>query len=258
MKKLYTKTRVISLIMLITSPLAAAQTSLTDSTQPLSATMLGKLNPANKTSKKTAQLIELKIKIDVQKARNIMYRIPQRDANGKIIRYGAPNEIQKQIFSYLEREWTLKKTFKAHHSVDVILSLQISLDGKQIITRSLDSAKVWSATNGNLLHTLNVYYAEPLEISTYLFGPDGENLGGRESNALIQKLPLTIGKKKHIFGATYSPDGKQIITADYKGIKIWDRIPPAPNALEQEMRECQAKVEERKQPKKHNYCCAIQ
>ncbi len=116
---------------------------------------------------------------------------------------------------------------------DGVVSAQFSPDRKYIVTISKDNtAKKWDASNGKLLNNLwsDMYWVS----SPPKFSPDGKNILLSSSSlgyntAII--LDVASGKLLHKFvghflminSATFSPDGKYIVTSSVdQSAKIWD------------------------------------
>jgi WD40 repeat protein len=104
-----------------------------------------------------------------------------------------------------------------------------SPNGKSIVTASDDNtAKIWDAQSGKLLHTLEGHIDE---VNIAAFSSDSKSIvtGSDDNTAKIWsaqsgKLQYTLeGHTDKVNNATLSPDGKSIVTASLDNTaKIWD------------------------------------
>ncbi|RJP32952.1 MAG: hypothetical protein C4547_12955 [Phycisphaerales bacterium] len=112
---------------------------------------------------------------------------------------------------------------------NVVSSVAFSPDGKRIVTAGRDeTAKVWDATMGLQLSTLNGHTGALLSVA---FSPDGQRIitGSRDSTAKVwdavtgQELLTLKGHTDTVRSVTFSPDGNRIVTGgDDRSAKVWD------------------------------------
>lgn len=121
----------------------------------------------------------------------------------------------------------IRLTLRGH--TDVIRSVAISPDGKQIATASHDkTAKVWDATTGRELMTLRGHTDWLMSVA---YSSDGQRLvtastdrTARVWDSATARSILTLKGHGHsVLKAVFSPDGKKIATYSIdKTVKIWD------------------------------------
>ena len=88
-----------------------------------------------------------------------------------------------------------------------------SPDGKRIVSGSEDKTlKIWDAENGHLLNTLRVPESWDTETRSILAGLSTET---------SDILPL-LERKQGVSACCYSPDGRQIVSASFNDLKLWD------------------------------------
>ena len=139
------------------------------------------------------------------------------------------------------------QTLKGRYTGE-ITSVSFSPDGKKIASASGDSIKIWDAETGKELQTLTGHTEE---INSVNFSPDGKRLLSssgelydddekKDANHL-KMWDLSTGKelvglfnkqKGFVTAATFSPDGKKIVSAGEDGnIKIWTAAEKMDKAL---------------------------
>jgi len=223
MKNLLKQSLVAAITLLIASPLAAAQTSLTDITKPLSATMSGKLNPnrvgliaprvagtiaTNKVAALTmpftrVQAIVLRAKLARTAERNIMYRIACHDVKNAIVSYGLPEELQYKVFSYL------KPTWQKIPIPEGWLNLKISVPPRP------DNSAMQELMDTDVYSTAT----SPDSTRVITTAADGTVKIWNNTRQCLATL------KAHIWPCVgqFNPDGTKIITTDnYGNIKVWN------------------------------------
>jgi WD40 repeat protein len=107
-----------------------------------------------------------------------------------------------------------------------VLDTSFSPDGRLVVTASADgTACVWDAANGNLLATLRGHNAA---VKIAQFSPDGklvvtagDDHTVRVWNTRDGRLNATLQEVDKITEAEFSPDGKEILTNDSEGVRIW-------------------------------------
>lgn len=134
-----------------------------------------------------------------------------------------------------------------------IVTVNFSPDGKTVVSGSDDgTARLWSAADGSLIRT---YEGAPYHVYAAEFSPDGawlllagkdrpllgealQNLlGDSSANRWVtaQLRDVATGKVLQTFaehandinGASFSPDGQQLVTAsEDKTIELWQRVSP--------------------------------
>lgn len=120
---------------------------------------------------------------------------------------------------------TLQYTLEGH--AEKVWNVSFSKDGKRLLTLSWDmTAKVWDVARGTLVATLE----GDADVASAVFNPAGtrviaavENLA-RVWDVATGKLLHTIdGHKETVENASFSPDGRRIVTASWdRTAKVWD------------------------------------
>jgi len=129
----------------------------------------------------------------------------------------------------LKNELPLKLLHILKGHAGFVNSAQFSPDGTQIVTASNDNtARLWSATTGELLRTLEGHAHWVLSAQ---FSPNGTQIVTASAdrtaklwNAITGELLRTLeGHTNSVLSAQFSPDGTQIITASADNTaKLWN------------------------------------
>lgn len=118
------------------------------------------------------------------------------------------------------------RTFKGH--TDRVLSIAFSPDGKQIVSASDDqTVRIWNVETGEEIYRFEEHKYEAISA---MFSPDGKLIASTgkhctvcvwdvESGAVFQKLELPYT------AVSFSPDGKHLVSSDYKDVIIWELEP---------------------------------
>ena len=113
--------------------------------------------------------------------------------------------------------------------VSIKCSAQFSMDGKRVVTASINMAQVWDVASGKPI-------GEPMKggsiILSAQFSPDGQAGGDRLSRIRrhgcgMQPAAKPIGEpmkhEKNVCSAQFSPDGQRVVTASWdKTARLWD------------------------------------
>jgi WD40 repeat protein/serine/threonine protein kinase len=111
-----------------------------------------------------------------------------------------------------------------------VRSVAFSQDGKQIVSRSGDyTLKVWDANNGSELMTLPGHEFA-VAVAAIAFSPDGRKIVSIGGNNTLKvrdadsgrELTTLRGHKGNVLSATFSPDGKRIVSSSDRTIRVWD------------------------------------
>jgi WD40 repeat protein len=112
-----------------------------------------------------------------------------------------------------------------------VKSAEFSPDGKSILTASWDNtAKIWDATSGKLLHSLEGQTITSGNVSAK-FSSDGKSIVTASGGKTAKIWDAATGKLFHslehqyddnVHSVQFSPDGKRIVTGSYDNAKIWD------------------------------------
>jgi WD40 repeat protein len=130
-------------------------------------------------------------------------------------------------------------TFKGH--TDDITRIVFSADGRLLASASADgTVRIWDVATGREIVALRSH-APSHDLECLAFSPDGCRLATASGIANLPDQPgevhiwdlntgqetLTLsGHKARISSLAFSPDGRCLTSADYKGvIKIWDASP---------------------------------
>ncbi|HIY14638.1 MAG TPA: TIR domain-containing protein [Candidatus Alistipes cottocaccae] len=118
------------------------------------------------------------------------------------------------------------RTFKGH--TDRVLSIAFSPDGKQIVSASNDqTVRIWNVETGEEIYQFEGHKYDAISA---MFSPDGKLIASTgknctvcvwdvESGAVFQKLELPFT------AVSFSPDGKHLVSSDYKDVIIWELEP---------------------------------
>lgn len=126
--------------------------------------------------------------------------------------------------------WNLKtnkftRSFIGHTSN--VLSLNITPDGKILVSGGLDGIRLWDLVNKRPLATL-VHYNN---ISKITISPDGQILASGDTQGVVKLWDLNSGQLIRQFiahtqvvsGLAFTPDGQTLVTASHDGkIQLWD------------------------------------
>ena len=138
----------------------------------------------------------------------------------KDTRLAANLTLQQAIYNVRE-----SNTLSRHE--DVILGVDISPDGKEIISGSADNTiKLWQR-DGKLLQTLEGHEDNVLDVT---FSPDGKLIASASKDGTIKlwnrkgTLIRTLSQHSAIERVIFSPDGRTIASASEDGtIRLWNR-----------------------------------
>ncbi len=113
----------------------------------------------------------------------------------------------------------------------IVDNVSWSPDGSRVATASWDNtAKIWDAVNGAMLHTLNGHNRE---VRTVSWSPDGSRVAtsGYGDTPRIwdavngATLHTLSGHKSEVWDVSWSPDGSRVATASYDyTARIWDAV----------------------------------
>lgn len=128
-------------------------------------------------------------------------------------------------------EVQVRRTFILQHDTTVT-DANFSPDSKHLVTASRDNtARIWSVETGKsaaqpLLHkgavTKAVFSPDGRLILTYTEASEAAQLWDAETGRLLGGLKTAAGADP-VYEATFSPDGKRIVTQDNNGgVEIWD------------------------------------
>ena len=133
-----------------------------------------------------------------------------------------------------EAEVALRKACNKNNAIlnghaDNVNSASYSLDGKRIVSASLDNTvRIWDAESGAELRTLVGHSSGVLSAS---FSPDGKRIVSASDDKMVRiwdaetgaNLKTLEGHKDRVLSASYSPDGKYIASASYDNtVRIWN------------------------------------
>ena len=113
------------------------------------------------------------------------------------------------------------KTLEGH--TEEIEYATFSPDGKEIVSASRDKTiKLWDVRSGKCIKTFEGHIQG---VKKALFSPDGRYILSSSYDDTVKMWNIVTGEcVKTFFGeiASYSPDGKQIVTVWDNTVKIWD------------------------------------
>jgi WD40 repeat protein len=116
---------------------------------------------------------------------------------------------------------------QARNPLAPVTGLAYSPDGRYIASTVSTSIKVWDATTGAIVHTLQ----RDLPLNLMACSPDGRRIAYSTIRETVEiwdpiqnKTILTLhGHGGRISGLTYSPDGRRIASAGFDNkVKLWD------------------------------------
>jgi len=119
----------------------------------------------------------------------------------------------------------LASELKGHQNE--VLAVFFSPDGRKLATASLDfTTRIWNVADGRALSVL----AHGGEVLDACFSPDGRFLASasRDRTALIWNVeagrPHTrkLEHEQSVITVRFSPDSRQLLTVDYRGLRLWD------------------------------------
>ncbi len=139
---------------------------------------------------------------------------------------------------YMAEMWSLKTGTIVNQigwSSGPFQSITVSPDTQYLLTTSGSSTQVWDIYSGALL----VNYPYGGLGAKAIFSPDGNQVLIQStdfSNAYLFNLfntkelyvfshktkPDDISRDHYVFGAAFSPDGKQVVTISFNAIQVWD------------------------------------
>ena len=152
----------------------------------------------------------------------------RRSANFKD-EVAGPDEYKVLYYSIKYPVYNLEKTLAGHTSE--ISSANLSSDGRRIVTGSSDNtAKIWDASSGELLHNLAGHTSRVWSAN---FSPDGRMIVTGSDDNIAKIWDAETGELLHNFeghtsevrSAIFSPDSLRVVTASYDGtVKIWKTL----------------------------------
>lgn len=119
----------------------------------------------------------------------------------------------------------LASELKGHQ--DEVVAVFFSPDGRKLVTASLDfTIRIWNAADGRELAVL----AHGGEVLDACFSPDGRFVASasRDRTAMIWNVetgrPHTrpLEHEQSVISVRFSPDSRQLLTMDYRGLRLWD------------------------------------
>lgn len=108
-----------------------------------------------------------------------------------------------------------------------VMRVRFTPDGLRIVTASLDrTARVWDGKTGQIIHELP-HNGEVIDID---ISPNGQWIAtaSRDRTAMIWDVQLGKPHARSLFheqgvrNVVFSPDGKTLLTRDFRGLRLWD------------------------------------
>ncbi len=110
-----------------------------------------------------------------------------------------------------------------------VLSVDVSPDGRQVLTGGDTSVILWDASNGKIIRR---FVGHTSLLSRVSFLPDGKRAVSSSFDKTIRLWDVSTGKEIHRFVGhpnevtwfAVSPDGRQLLSSDYNAheLRLWD------------------------------------
>lgn len=130
--------------------------------------------------------------------------------------------------SLIETKYRLKLALGGH--AKGVSQVKFSPDGRWIASCSADATiKVWDATTGKLLHTMEGHVAG---INTIAWSPDSKTIASGADDKVIRLWKRATGKPyehtlighhNYVFSLCFSPKGNMLVSGSYdESVSLWD------------------------------------
>jgi WD40 repeat protein len=141
--------------------------------------------------------------------------------NGRLATCGGLQEVQVW-------DTTTDRQLRVLPHRDFVYDVAFHRDGNHIATAGSDmTVKVWNATDGNVIHTLEGHTGR---VTSVAFSPDGRLLAAGDTSQTVKvwdwaderEIDSYSEHNNHVFGMDFSPSGRYLASASWAEVIVFD------------------------------------